>query len=1272
MTSRLPERLGPYRIERALGEGGMGTVFVAVGPGGERAAVKLLRAEAASRTPSALPRFEQEAAIRIAHPNVVKVLGAGHDAQRGLPWIAFELLEGESLEERLERGPLPVAEAVEVALGVARGLVPAHEAGIVHRDIKPSNLFLCADGATKILDFGIARNLERDTRLTAEGGTVGTVAYFSPEQARGDAGIDGRTDQWSLGVVLYEMLVGRNPFDRGDVLPTMLAILAERPPPVTALAPHVPAVVADVVARCLGATPAERFADAEALVDALEGLRPIEPAARSDAPTTLADAVAPPSIPPGEARFVAVLLADEVGSHDGLAAAIEGHGGLFLPLPGAQAVGVFGAQTWEGDEIARAARAALEARDAARSVAVSAGRVTYSGSTGITGAALREAREGCDARLAGVAVSAEVARQLGDGARLRPVSETRFELTGGAGDRTTAVPDPAPRPMVGRDAELAQLERAVSAAFEEGRPSAMLVLGPAGAGKTRLRRELIRLLDPEADEPVTVLLARGEPLDAADRAALPSRFLTAYARARGWTGLDRSSPLEDRLAAVSGLVRDAFGDSPRAAEHAPFLGLLLGVPMPSEPGLDAARRDPRLMADRLRIALVEWVEAMAATRPVALVLEDLHWLDDATLEVIEDIVQGLDGEVLVFATARPELEERFEGFLTSAGAVRVELRGLLRADVGALAASIAGRPLDPALVARLTEHTGGNPLFVEQTVLVLAEEGRLDEPGGELPLPRTIEAAVQGRLDHLPSAEKETCKRAAILGRPFTREDLAILGVIHPAPVLASLVRRGLLIARGRGRGVREYGFRSQLVQEVAYRMVAEELRRQLHRQVARALAAQDDDALAQEVARHLERAGDGAAAAEAYARAAAFASTQGAARQVVSAAGRALSLGVGAERHYALHVALAEALEALGRLDEQGPHLDAALRLATGDAERARVLTDRAVWLQRGGHAEEAIEAATLAEEAARAAQDLLALALALGRRAFARIYAGQLDDAALDLADAERLAEAVAPELRPFAAAWRAQLAGARGDHGARREAYAQAVALYEEAGDLRRAAGAELNLADVLNRVGGFAEAEAALRDVVAKCERIGSQVWEGYARTNLAYALTRLDRPDDALAQLDAVEVLAARTREVRLQRVARVYRARALGLRDPVAGAAEAEAVAAEPEVAQALEVLAHTVASRLHLRSGDAARALRCSERAFAILEELGGIEEDEAEVYLAHAEALAAHGRPEEAAKVRALGRRRIEEVAARIADPEWRRRVLEDVPAHRALLRR
>src|SRR5690606_25877249 len=193
----------------------MGVVYRASGPEGH-VALKVLRGDP-RRATELQRRFEQEGRLRIAHPNVVRTLGSG--ACDDGAWIAFELLEGRSLAEHLaERGRLSLDEAVSLARQAASGLSAAHAAGVVHRDLKPSNLFVTDDGSLKIVDFGIARVTDRDTRLTATGHLIGTAAYLSPEQARGDARVGPASDVWSLGVVLYETLAGRNPFDRGSLM----------------------------------------------------------------------------------------------------------------------------------------------------------------------------------------------------------------------------------------------------------------------------------------------------------------------------------------------------------------------------------------------------------------------------------------------------------------------------------------------------------------------------------------------------------------------------------------------------------------------------------------------------------------------------------------------------------------------------------------------------------------------------------------------------------------------------------------------------------------------------------------------------------------------------------------------------------------------------------------------------------------------------------------------------------------------------------------------
>lgn len=269
--------LGRYRLVELVGRGGMGAVY--------RARDTVLRRDVAVKVladPTTggrrLERFRREAqsVAQLSHPNILAIHDYGeHD---GISYAVTELLEGEDLGRRLRRGPLPVAQAVELGAAVAEGLGEAHRHGVVHRDVKPRNLFVTAAGEIKILDFGLARSAGCETGddtasllpdLTSEGAVVGTAAYMSPEQARG-AEVDHRTDVFSLGAVLYEALTGVHPFrtDRGPA-DTMTAILRDDPPPPSAVRPDVPAPLDDIVLRCLAKEPHDRFASARDLAFAL-------------------------------------------------------------------------------------------------------------------------------------------------------------------------------------------------------------------------------------------------------------------------------------------------------------------------------------------------------------------------------------------------------------------------------------------------------------------------------------------------------------------------------------------------------------------------------------------------------------------------------------------------------------------------------------------------------------------------------------------------------------------------------------------------------------------------------------------------------------------------------------------------------------------------------------------------------------------------------------------------------------------------------------------
>src|SRR5271169_931967 len=286
MDPMIGQALGHYRIEAKLGEGGMGLVYRAFDTHLDRpVAIKILRADA-TISPERKRRFVQEAkaASALNHPNIIHIYDISSSGDTD--FIAMEFVAGKTLHQLIGKNDLPLRDTLKYSIQIADALARAHSAGIVHRDLKPANIIIDEDGRVKLLDFGLAKLTEKtvdseaatatmtaeDALQTEEGSIVGTVAYMSPEQAEGRK-VDARSDIFSFGAVLYEMVTGRRPFEGATRISTLSAILHEEPQPPCDLVPDLPAELQIIISRCLRKDVERRAQHVDDIKLALQELR---------------------------------------------------------------------------------------------------------------------------------------------------------------------------------------------------------------------------------------------------------------------------------------------------------------------------------------------------------------------------------------------------------------------------------------------------------------------------------------------------------------------------------------------------------------------------------------------------------------------------------------------------------------------------------------------------------------------------------------------------------------------------------------------------------------------------------------------------------------------------------------------------------------------------------------------------------------------------------------------------------------------------------------
>jgi predicted ATPase len=1282
------EIAGRFAVERLAGSGGMGAVYRALDRlTGSPVAVKVLH----SHDPREDERFENEARLlrRLEHPGIVRYVDHGAMAS-GRPYLVMEWLDGEDLSDRLARARLGVAGSVAVARAIAEALAAAHALGVVHRDLKPSNVMLVGGALdrVKLLDFGIARadhgRASIGARaLTQTGSSMGTPGYMAPEQVRSARDTDARADVFALGAVLFECLTGRPAFAGDHALAILAKLLLEEAPAAAALEPLVPPELDALVARMLAKGRDDRPADAASVVAALAALPALDGGA-----TAAASAPAGPlpreALTVGEQRLLCVIIAASASSATGdptaptisataavgaqreLDEALVTHGARAEWLSGGSVLVTVEGAGSAGDQAGRAARCALAIRRLLPelSIALVTGRSDASGRPPVGAVIDRAAALLAQAR-AGVALDA-VTRALLD-ARFDVAEGPRgFELLDeralGEDVRTLLG---RPSPCVGRDRELRGLTDLVEESIVEGVARAVLITAPAGAGKSRLRAELLRRVRREHPE-VEIWAGRGDPMSTGSAFALLG---SALRHAAGIHGGEPLAVRRDKLAArVARHVEESKRD--RVVE---LLGEMIGAPAADEsPRLYAARRSPAIMADQLRAAWEDFAQAELAAHPVLIVLEDLHWGDVPSIKLVDLALRELSARpLLVLALARPEVHDVFPRLWAERGVAEIRLGDLTRRAAESLVRHALGAAPDAATVTRLVDRAAGNAFYLEELIRAVAE-GHGDA------LPDTVLAMVESRLLALPTEARRILRAASIFGHVFWVGGVAaLLGGAADARAatdagtwLGVLIEREVIARREPSRipGEAEYGFRHALLREGSYAMLSASDRALGHRLAAAYLErAGEDDALA--LAEHLERGGEPARAAHFWTRAAEQALRGDDRDTAIVHAQRGLDCGAEGEDRAALLMIQGEAHSWRGEFTAADRFAEQVIALGTpGSSRWCWALAGKSIHALFRGQLDVVFGVIPLLMTVEPTADGVGGLCAALAVLGATLTMMGEADGARLMLDRLAGLAaSASARDLRVRGWADYAESSWTlhvRGDAFAALEQLRRCSAAFEAAGDRQYLALMRAREGELCIQLGDRAQAEALITAALG-----------AHGSTGLVAVMSRLFQVQAALTAGDAAAA-AARAQTLSAELLAHHADHTAFGVLHPalamslaalgdLEGAERAaEAALARPGMRALDQARAQGAVAELRLAQGRPAEALAAAEAALAKAP-LRAHSLHCSRLLLTRAEALAALGDARAAGALAEAGER-LRQGAALIGDEGLRRTYLEDVAVH------
>lgn len=1142
-----------FTLDARIGSGGMGDIFKGIDRDtGAAVAIKLLRPSASDQERA---RFAREIAILadLRHPNIVQYIAHG-TWQDGRLFFAMEWLDGEDLSQRQRRAPLGMRDSVEVVRRSAAAMAAIHARGVIHRDLKLSNIFLIRNKGTavKLIDFGVVKPAVPDEYPTQRGTIIGTPHFMAPEQARGEQ-IDARADVYSLGSVLFRLVTGRNVFETEHVIALLGRLVLEDPPNPSSVRFDVPEALSQVILRCIARSRDDRFPDGGELARALarvgnvnndppatdRSASAIRAAAPESKPITISEvSIEQPSSKPGtsERRVVAVVLYDLADSslHPQVDAALRdvlGDDTRLEPLLGGQMVAVLGVERSKGDEAMRAARAALTVAHALPTarVAIAVGRAIR-GRANLAGEALERAAAQLELAAPGaVRTDTHAAAALDGRFVLQPDPQGGVLLREDASGFVARQLLGRVTPTVGREKEIALLQGVHAELVEDSTPRAALVTGPAGIGKSRVRSELMQRLEMTAPRPA-VLLCRGDPMSRGTSLSALGRTLRAL------IGIyDGEQPHEQ----VQKVQRHVAALMPRNMWFlAAFLGELVGVSFPDEDDepLRAARASAQLMQSRMRMALEAYVRARAAQQAQVLLIEDMHWADDTTIELVDWLLGCADMRLGVFAFARPEIATRLPQLWERRNVTRLTLSPLSPLAADRLVAAALPN-VEASTRANIVRRAGGNALFLEELVRCAAE-GR-DE------LPLTVQALVQLRFDRMSTSVRQVLRAAAVFGQSFWTHGIQSLLERNVDSELAELQSTEIITRQSESRiaGQEEWIFRQALVRDAAYASILDEDRSVLHLAAGSWLESVGD-VDAGLVALHADAGGDRPRAAMLYARATRQAVTNGAQLETaLDLADRGLACGADGGVRAQLLLAKAHVCFCMGRVQECLEVAEEAARYAPPGSdmwgEAQRLAATALIEIGRSADGDARAAWALHPELSASLSQPIRACLLAVRVRSLIDlqrpIEALQLGDYAVEAA---RLSGSLDATLRTLDARLFAVVH--MNDLSEAVSAGASLMQAADSAGDVVLATRARLNTGSVLNHLGMFEEAQEMLERALADARSRRMRINEAFALHNLGMSLARLGNLDEGIDYQRQAARIADECNAFRLQIHARVY------------------------------------------------------------------------------------------------------------------------------------